>query len=93
MKLESLVIANQNVAALKVVGSNDLVLHIRPRTHFLRTAHQDSHFVFTIYYIERLFTYHLSLINYSRFVQIIWLLNSRLIREYLFQPTRLSPFL
>ena len=30
--------------AIKVVGSNDLVLHIRPRTHFLRTAHQDSHF-------------------------------------------------
>ena len=49
---------------------------------------------------KRLFTPHLSTINYqlsfiiySRLVQIIWLLNSRLIREYLFQPTRLSPFL
>ena len=42
-------------------------------------------------------TYHLLPITcyllLSLFVQIIWLLNSRLIREYLFQPTRLSPFL
>ena len=47
----------------------------------------------TILFTILLFTvYCLLRGNYSLFVQIIWLPNSTLIREYLFQPTLFKPF-
>ena len=49
----SLLQIGRSPRTVKVVGSNDLVLHIRPRTHFLCTAHQDSHFA-TAYLFEQL---------------------------------------
>ena len=49
----SLLQIGRSPRAVKVVGSNDLVLHIRPCAHFLRTAHQDSHFA-TAHLFEQL---------------------------------------
>ena len=49
----SLLQIGRSPRAVKVVGSNDLVLHIRPCAHFLCTAHQDSYFA-TAYLFEQL---------------------------------------
>ena len=40
----SLLQIGRSPRAVKVVGSDDLILHICSCAHFLRTAHQDSHF-------------------------------------------------
>ena len=49
----SLLQIGRSPRAVKVVGSNDLILHICPCAHFLRTAHQDSHFA-TAHFFEQL---------------------------------------
>ena len=42
------------------MGSNNLVLHIRTCAHFLRAAHQDSHFA-TAHFFEQLLLFRLSI--------------------------------
>ena len=49
----SLLQIGRSPRTVKVVGSDDLILHICSCAHFLRTAHQDSHFA-TAHFFELL---------------------------------------